>query len=102
MLEKRKDKETEATTRSYIGRIYAELGEPRKAIGEYSLALQLVRDLDNRVRAANILFALGSLYEEVGEKQKASDYFRQALSAYKVLGDQKNEAETLHRINRLQ
>ena len=81
---------------SGIQLIYERTPEARpRAIEQFTTALQLARDLGDRVQEGKVLFNLSSLYRGMKELQKSDDYRNQSLAVLRDSGDDSALADEL-------
>jgi tetratricopeptide (TPR) repeat protein len=83
---------------SELGSVWSDLGEKRKALEYYDLALPLYRAVGDKRGEASTLNNIGSVWDALGEKRKALEYYDQALLLIQALGDKNGEATTLNNI----
>ncbi len=81
-----------------IGVVWAQLGEPRRALDLFQQALPLFQAVGNRHGEATTLTNIGSAWAALGEVHQALDFYRQALPLRQAVGDQRSEATTLTNI----
>ncbi|MGD1803841.1 CHAT domain-containing protein, partial [Dapis sp. BLCC M126] len=85
----------QAHTLDYIGIVYSNLGENKKAVSFYNQALRLRRQVGDRRGEAINLYYIGSIYTDLEENQKALFFFNQALPIFQEVGDYSWQAHTL-------
>ena len=78
-----------------LGNAWADLGEPRKAIGLYEDWLVIVRRLGDRQGEAHALSCVGLVHATLGEHSRAIVLYDEALSVFHELGARGMEAYTL-------
>lgn len=61
------------------GGIYADAGQPQKALEYYTQALPMLRDEGNLDLEALTLSKIGNIYADAGQPEKALEYYNQAL-----------------------
>lgn len=94
-------KDWEATTLSYIGRIYESSGEIKKALEFHERALSIYQETRDIKAAATTLTNIGILYSELGMKQKALEFYEQALTTRSEMGNTREKALVLNNIGRI-
>lgn len=67
----------------------------REAIESWQLALEIYRQLNERVGEAHSLGNLGTAYRNLGQYQQAINLLQQSLVIKREIGDRKGEANTL-------
>ena len=82
----------EALALSDIGRAYADLGQPRKALDYAAQALPIFRETGSRRGEAMTLNNMGRDHSDMGEADQAMELDLQALSIWREVKDQRNEA----------
>lgn len=95
------DKQAEANALLGIGRVYADLGQKRKALEVYQQMLPLARSVGDERSESTALNNMGRVYEDLGEKQNALDFYQQALDLSRKNGDKGREASFLVNIGRV-
>jgi CHAT domain-containing protein len=78
-----------------IGSAWRRLGQPQKALGYYTQALELQRAGAAPRGVAYTLSMIGNIHNELGNPQQALEYFAQALTQQRALADRYAEAQTL-------
>jgi len=63
-----------------MGNLYSDLGQPQKALDDYTQALPLYRQAGDRLGEGKALNNIGNMYGAPGEEQKALEYYNQALA----------------------
>jgi tetratricopeptide (TPR) repeat protein len=86
---------------SYIGSVYAALGDEAQALERYNEALPVYRQLLDRKGEAATLNNIGGVYSVLGDKQQALACYNQALPLRREVGDRRGEATTLNSIGRV-
>jgi CHAT domain-containing protein len=89
------DRRVETYALANIGGVYEVLGEKRRALEYYNLALPLSRAVGDRYIEATTLNGIGKVYDLLGERQKALEYYNRALPLRRAIGDRRSEANTL-------
>lgn len=93
------DRTRVAAERSYFAAVQLQnqrTGESRrKAVEQYSEALQLMREAGDRRGEAMTLTNMGTIYNLLDEPQKALQQLDQALTVWRLIGDRHLEAITL-------
>jgi CHAT domain-containing protein/tetratricopeptide (TPR) repeat protein len=92
------DKQGEAVTLLFIGKVYDDLGEKQKALEFYNQSLPLFRAIGDKTWEGINLNNIGLVYAAIGEPQKALEYYNQSLPLSGAVGDKKGEALTLNNI----
>ena len=69
-----------------LGNAYAGLGDARKSIESYEIALVLDREIGNRRIEGNALYNLGVAAYRLGKKEQGSKHGKQALTIYEAIG----------------
>jgi len=90
-----KDRDREETALANIGGVYAQIGQPRRALEFFNQALPIMREVGNRRGEARALNYIGSVYEQLGPPQKALEFHNQALPIAREVGDRRGEGSTL-------
>ncbi len=89
------DQMMEAHALLRLGQTWGRLGQPQRALGYYTQALELQRGGAAPREEAYTLFLLGTVHNELGESKKALEYYGQALTRQRALADVYAEAQTL-------
>ncbi|BAZ32205.1 TPR domain protein [Cylindrospermum sp. NIES-4074] len=89
------DRQSEANTLIYIGRIYSNLGDKQKALDYYTQSLPLYQQVGDKAGEGANLNSIGKIYLDLGERQKALDYYNQSLPLRRQVGNKAGEATTL-------
>jgi tetratricopeptide (TPR) repeat protein len=74
-----------------LGIAHRRLGETHKAIEYYQQALEISREIGDRVGEGNRLGNLGIAYRRLGEAHKAIEFYKQALEIIREVGDRRLE-----------
>ena len=82
-----KDASASAVTRSYIGIVYAHMGEFAQGLEHLFAALQAARDLNDRFMAAEITNDISYCYVVMGQPQLALENLLQVIPTLRELGD---------------
>jgi tetratricopeptide (TPR) repeat protein len=90
------NRQGEAITLGLIGNCYKRLGDYSKALTFLNSALQLKRELHDRLEEGKTLSHLGLVYWEQGEYPKAIEEFDQSISIARELKDVQLEAAALN------
>ncbi|AKB44301.1 tetratricopeptide repeat protein [Methanosarcina vacuolata] len=78
-----------------LGIAYNQIGETKKAIEYYELALELSRNIGNRNSEGSLLCNLGISYRDLSKFEKSIEYFEQALQIAKDLKNKEGEGNLL-------
>ncbi|MBK9709143.1 MAG: tetratricopeptide repeat protein [Acidobacteria bacterium] len=84
------------------GRVYSSMGDQRKALEYYSLALPILAEVSNRAGQAAALNNSGFAWESLGDKTKGLDFHRRALKLSEAIHDQRREARAHFGIARIE
>lgn len=98
LYQKLGDRTSEAFALAHLGKIYSDLGNPRKALDYLHPALLLRQQIGDKTGETITLNNIGNVYSNVGELQKALEHFQKALLIKQKIGDQPGEAITLNNI----
>jgi len=93
------DHHGEAITLGLIGNCYKRLGDYPKALSYLTSALQLKRELHDRLEEGKTLSHLGLVYWEQGAYPKAIEVFDQSIAIAQELKDIKLEAAALNNLS---
>ncbi|WP_243727227.1 ATP-binding protein [Actinocrispum wychmicini] len=99
--ERTQDRLGQATTLTYLGRVYYLRGDWTRAQQRHAHALQLFTDLGDQRGQANTLSDLGAVYYLPGEYERAQEVLAHALQLFTDLGDQRGQANTLASLGRV-
>ena len=86
------DRKGEARVHLFKGYIAGGIGQPEKAVTEISQALDLYREVNDRVGEGLALTALGLTYSWKREDTAAINMHRQAIEIFHSIGDRHSEA----------
>ena len=75
-----------------LGVEYFHVGDYKKALKYYQLALSIAKDTGDKRKQARAYGNLGIVYCELGDLKKAEEYFQQCLSIAKDAGDYLEQA----------
>lgn len=75
--------------------VSSDLKQYQEALNYYFQALGIWRELGNREKQSNSLFALGQVYSDLGDYPNALQYFQQTLDLQRSLSDELGQALTL-------
>jgi CHAT domain-containing protein/tetratricopeptide (TPR) repeat protein len=92
------DKQKQAESLVWVGRINNNLGNNFTALKYYKAALLHFRAVNDRNSEATTLANIGEVYSDMGEKQKALEYYFLSLAFRRATGDKEGEATTLNDI----
>ncbi|MGH9931631.1 MAG: CHAT domain-containing tetratricopeptide repeat protein, partial [Pyrinomonadaceae bacterium] len=92
------DHRGEAEALNNIAEVYDAMGEKKKALENFELALQLWRAAADRSGESSTLSNMAALYSSIGQPRKALDLFNEALPLRRASGDRPGEAATLNDI----
>jgi tetratricopeptide (TPR) repeat protein len=81
--------------------VHSDLGEKKRALEFFELALPLRRAVGDRSGEAVTLHNIGSVHSALGEKKRALEFFELALPLRRAVGDRSGEAVTLFNIAHL-
>jgi len=87
--------EPRAVALGNLGIIYLYRGDLDKAEEYYQQALDIHREIGNRLGEAQALANLGSVYFRRDEMEKAEEYYKQALETFREIGNRLGEAQAL-------
>jgi CHAT domain-containing protein len=93
------DKHGEAVVTGLIGNCYKKLGDYPKALQLLNQALQMKRNLHDRLEEGKTLSHLGLVYWEQGDYSKAIEVFNQSLAIGRELQDAQLEGATLNNLS---
>jgi tetratricopeptide (TPR) repeat protein len=92
-LEKRpEDRSTITELHNELGILYCNKSQYDKSIFHYEEALELCKEIGNRVWEASVRGNIGSVYHLEGNLDKALEYYSQALEMHRRIGDVEREA----------
>lgn len=91
----------EARTLNNIGQHYSEIGDAKKAIGYFELALPLRLTVGDKYGESNTHNSIGAAYSSIGERAKALHHFNRALAIRIAIDDKRAQAVTLSNLGRL-
>jgi tetratricopeptide (TPR) repeat protein len=78
-----------------LGLVHYSLGEHRRAVDMYVLALAIAREIGDREGEGNALGNLGLAYATMGETRRAIELYEQALALDRAIGDRRGEGADL-------
>jgi tetratricopeptide (TPR) repeat protein len=88
--------EPRAVALGNLGLVYGfRIDELDKAEEYCQQALEINREIGNRLGEAETMRTLGFIYEELGDLDKAEEYYRQALEINREIGNRLGEAQDL-------
>ncbi len=87
LLGKLQDEDLKATNSGYLGNVYYDIGQVRKALAYYEEALEIDRAQKNKNGICAWLGELGNVWTYLGETKKAIEYYEQALTISREIGD---------------
>jgi CHAT domain-containing protein len=93
------DKHGEAVVTGLIGNCYKKLGDYPKALQLLNQALQMKRDLHDRLEEGKTLSHLGLVFWEQGDYSKAIEVFNQSLAIGRELQDAQLEGASLNNLS---
>ena len=93
-----RDHDREIDVLSSLGGVYAQIGQPQKALEFYNQALPILREVGDRRGEATTLKYIGLIYGEIGQPQKQLELLNQALPIEREVGDRSGEAIALTNI----
>ena len=99
--ERTQDRLGQATTLTYLGRVYYLRGDWERAQQRHAHALQLFTDLNDQRGQANTLSDLGGVLLLPGKYERAQEVLDHALQLFADLGDQRGQANTLALLGRV-
>ncbi len=86
-----KSKKNHCLVIGYLGNVYRNLGEVRKAIEYYEKALKTAQEIGDKRGEGTWLGNLGIAYNDQGEGRKAIEYYEKALKIAQEIGDKQGE-----------
>lgn len=99
--ERTHDRLGQATTLTYLGRVYYLQGDWEQAQQRHTHAHQLFTELGDQRGQANTLHDLGAVLCLPGHYERAQDVLDHALQLFADLGDQRGQANTLAGLGRV-
>jgi tetratricopeptide (TPR) repeat protein len=87
-----------AVSLNEIAKLDAQTGDTKSALGSYTEALQIRRDIGDKRGVGSTLLDLGNLYDDKGDHDKALDYYKQSLQIEREIGDESMQAICLNNI----
>ena len=81
-----------------IGYVHQVLGDKQRALGIYTEALAMHRQLGNKTMEAAMLNDIGLVHFDLGEMQQALDFYTAALDLHRQVERDKGGATTVHNI----
>jgi CHAT domain-containing protein len=91
-----------AVGHNYLGEVYSDRGERRKALEHLNRGLELVREVrDGGLLEGGLLRNLGLAYERSGELQKALEQYSAALTKVRSVEQPSPTSEVLYRLGEL-
>lgn len=90
-----KDRSAEEIHNGSLGRVYANMGEARRAIDYHQQAVNIARDINDRHGEAAALVSLGNAYVASGEVRQGIEHLDQSLRIARELSDRRAEAHAL-------
>jgi tetratricopeptide (TPR) repeat protein len=78
-----------------LGNAYNDLGEPRRAIEQFTQVLTIAHEIGDRGSEGITLNNLGNAYYELGEPRQAIEYYEQSLATKREIDDRRGEANSL-------
>lgn len=91
-----------AEMQTNIGLVHRALGEHQQALDIMNTALTTFQEIQDALRAAQVLGNMGGVYLELGDKEQAYNCYRQAADVFQELGEKKLYGETLIAMGALQ
>jgi CHAT domain-containing protein/tetratricopeptide (TPR) repeat protein len=85
----------EAELLSYVGGIYAWMGDEARALDHFDQSLRLQRELGSRRTEAQVLNDLGVVEQNAGRSEKSIEYLENARSIQQQIGNRRGEAMSL-------
>lgn len=82
----------------HIGRIKRDQASSADALKEMFDALEIYREIDDKVQIAHSLNDISIIYATSGDNEKALEYFLQALDIFRQMGDEKGESYALNNV----
>ena len=95
LLDKVSDKRARVGILNELGNIHYLLSETCKAIEDFEQALQISREIGDRMGEGANLGNLGNAYADLGEPRKAIEHYQQALTIAREIGDRRFEGANL-------
>ena len=89
------DLEGTGNTRYNLAVAYDKINQYQQAFSYYQQALNVRRQLQDKVGIRTILSNLGGVANNLGQYQQALQFYQEALTLYQEAGDQKNERAIL-------
>ncbi|MGH9842933.1 MAG: SUMF1/EgtB/PvdO family nonheme iron enzyme [Blastocatellia bacterium] len=75
--------------------LYREMNQWDRCIEALESALRIARDLEDKLREAEVLMRLGEVYYREQRWRDAAEFFRAALQNFTEAGDERSQASTL-------
>jgi tetratricopeptide (TPR) repeat protein len=91
-----------AEMQTNIGLIHRAIGEHQQALDAMQAALTVFQEINDPVRAAQVLGNMGGVYVALGDKEQAYNCYRQAADIFEEHGEKKMYGETLIAMGDLQ
>jgi tetratricopeptide (TPR) repeat protein len=91
VAQKFKDLHNQNKLMGFIGTIYVNLNETKKALEYYEQALEITHNIGDRQRQGFWLGNIGNAYTNLGENRKALEYYEQALEIAHEIGDRQRQ-----------
>lgn len=88
-------KEIKSFVFTELGITYQQLGYVREAIGYHKQAMEIAKDIKDRLTEGNNLGYLGNAYRNFGELRKSIEYYKQALKISKETASRHEEERWL-------
>lgn len=76
----------QAQGRQVLGKVYADLKDPGRAVEELTESVRLFEQADRSLELADSCYELGELHMAMGERDKALSYFQRATAIFRKLG----------------
>jgi tetratricopeptide (TPR) repeat protein len=93
--EKEDKRDMVAEMQTNIGLVHRALGENQQALDAMQAALTVFQDMNDPVRAAQVLGNMGGVYVALDDKEQAYNCYRQAADIFQDHGEKKMYGETM-------
>jgi CHAT domain-containing protein/tetratricopeptide (TPR) repeat protein len=91
-----------AQCHDYLGRTYAAMNQPEKALMHFQLALPLYTGLGNPMEATRVQAMIGQWYQTQGKLDQALPLYQRALKKFGTLEDRIDQSATLFAMGELE
>ncbi len=91
-----------AQTAYRYGKVHWRFYESNSALGQYQIAIELYREVSDRLGEANSLYSIGNVLQFKNRRDEALENYQQAIGLYREVGARLGEANSLKSIGNLQ